>query len=333
LASQYDPDMRRTLFDRLHKEGLVSDLSVEKIKIAALSQFFSVHWELKTLLYLGILLLTGGLGVLVYKNIDTIGHQAILAAIGLLCVGSFVYCEKKKLPFSASRVFSPNAFFDYVVLLGCLSLITFITYLQVQYTAFGTAYGLAIFIPMIILFFSAYYFDHIGVLSMAITNLAAWMGIAVTPLTILKNNDFSDANIIIAGVALGIFLIVAAIFSEKKKIKAHFSFTYLNFGMNIFFIACLAGMFHFENIYLLWILPLAAGVYYFYRQAVLRSSFYFILMMSVYVYIALGYVVIRILDNINEGYILGLMYFIASGIAMILFMIRMNKKLKHDPSL
>ena len=66
--------------------------------------------------------------------------------------------------------------------LAALLLLTFITYLQVQYNVFGDRFGLATFIPMIILFYCAYYFDHLGVLSMAVANLAAWMGIAVTPL-------------------------------------------------------------------------------------------------------------------------------------------------------
>ena len=45
---------------------------------------------------------------------------------------------------------------------------------------------------MVVLFFTAYYFDHIGVLSMAIVNLAAWLGLAVTPMEILRENDFSN---------------------------------------------------------------------------------------------------------------------------------------------
>jgi len=42
---------------------------------------FSLHWELKTLLYLGVLLLNLGLGYLIYDNIDNIGHNAVMVAI------------------------------------------------------------------------------------------------------------------------------------------------------------------------------------------------------------------------------------------------------------
>ncbi|THU33413.1 DUF2157 domain-containing protein [Niastella caeni] len=324
------------LFEKLYNEGLISAPSFQKIKLKADSSLFSVHWELKTILYLGILLLTGGLGILIYKNIDTIGHQVILAAIGLLCIGCFFYCERKKLPFAMTKVQAPNSFFDYILLLGCLTLITFITYLQVQYTAFGNAYGLATFIPMVILFFCAYYFDHLGVLSMAITNLAAWMGIAITPLNILKANDFEDAEIIFAGLFLGVALNVIALLSKQKNIKAHFSFTYTNFGMNILFIACLAGMFHFDDWYILWLLPLAAIAFFFYRRSLATASFYFMLLLTLYGYIGISYVIIRLLidSRMDMGAVyFGFMYFIVSGIGMIVFLSRMNKKLKHNDSL
>jgi hypothetical protein len=326
-----------SLFERLQKEGLISDASLQKVKQKAASRFFSVHWELKTILYLGILLLTGGSGILIYKNIDTIGHQVILTAIGLLCVGCFFYCERKKLPFAVTKVPAPNSFFDYILLLGCLTLLTFITYLQVQYTAFGTAYGLATFIPMIILFFCAYYFDHLGVLSMAITNLAAWMGIAVTPLNILYANDFANAHIIFAGLLLGVALTVIAWFSKQRNIKAHFGFTYSNFGMNIFFIACLAGMFHFDDYYPLWLFPLACAVVYFYKRSLATRSFYFMLMLTLYGYIGISYALMRvlILGIIQDTGIIYFifMYFIGSGVGMAVLLSRMNKKLKLNDRL
>lgn len=327
-----------SLFERLQQEGLISEASLQKVKQRASAPIFSLHWELRTILYLGILLLTGGLGILIYKNIDTIGHQVILAAIGLLCAGCFFYCERKKLPFAKTQVPAPNSFFDYILLLGCLTLVTFITYLQVQYTAFGTAYGLATFIPMVILFFCAYYFDHLGVLSMAVTNLAAWAGIAITPLNILHTNNFAEPEIIFSGLLLGVALTVIAWGSKQKNIKAHFGFTYINFGMNILFIACLAGMFVFERFYLLWLLPLAGMAYYFYKQALAINSFYFILMLAIYGYIGASYVVTRILVLLDKGFDLGivfliLMYYIFSAIALVAFLIRMNKKLKLNDRL
>src|SRR6185312_13904089 len=141
------------LYENLHADGLISDKSFEKIKQK--QDLFSVHWEVKTLLYLGVLLLTTGLGILIYENIDTIGHKVVLALIALICTGCFVYCFKMVLPFSSEKVKSPNTWFDYILLLGSLSLLTFIGYLQYEYKVFGTNYNLATLIPMLMLFFTA----------------------------------------------------------------------------------------------------------------------------------------------------------------------------------
>jgi hypothetical protein len=324
--------MNLSLFEQLHADGHVSDVSLQKIKTAQSNKLFSLHWELKTMLYLGVLLLSGGLSILVYKNIDTIGHQVILFVIAAVCAGCFFYCFKKKLPYSNTRVVSPNSFFDYILLLGCLTFITFVGYLQFQYNVFGTRYGLATFIPMLVLFFTAYYFDHLGVHSMAITTLAAWVGIAVTPAHILQQNDFKSETIIITGFLLGICLIAAGYFSATKKIKQHFEFTYSNFGTHILFISTLASMFHFEAIYLLLFLVLGGISYFFYRKAIRERSFYYLLILSLYLYIGLSYCVIRLIfDAANTGigsiYLL-CMYFILSATGLIFFLIGMNKKIK-----
>ncbi|MEP6725530.1 MAG: DUF2157 domain-containing protein [Bacteroidota bacterium] len=322
--------MDTTLFEQLHTRGLISEASLDKVKAAEKNKLFSLHWELRSILYLGVLLLSGGLGVLVYKNIDTIGHTAILIFIAAISAGGFAYCFKAKLPFSSGKVASPNSFFDYVLLLACLSFITFIGYLQYQYHFFGNRFGLVTFIPMVVLFFSAYYFDHVGILSLAITSLCAWAGITVTPTRILQDNDFNSNTIIVIGLVLGAGLVAVGAMTRIRAFKAHFAFTYTNFGMHILFISLLAGMFVFENIYLLWFLPLAGVTYYFYKESLRTKSFYILLVLTLYSYIGLTYVIIRFLTwNSDMGSVyFTFLYFIGTAAGLILFLIRMNKKLK-----
>ncbi len=327
--------MDKMLFSELHKAGLISEASLQNIHNPSRLRLIFVFAELKILLYTGILLLTAGIGVLVYKNIDTIGHQVILLIIAIVCAGCFYWCFKTRIPFSFGKAENPRLYVDYVLLLGCLLLLTFIAYLQFEYDAFGDRYGLATFIPMIILFITAYFFDNIGILSLAITNLAAWAGIAVTPTTILKQNDFNSSTIIFTGLCLGIFLSGMAIISTRKKFKHHFSFTYNNFGINVLFIALIAGMLHYDRWFLIWFAAIAILVFFVYKKAVQGHSFYFILMIAIYAYIALGYVVIKVLFDIADldigGGYLAFIYFIASAVMLIIFLTRMNKILKpHD---
>lgn len=326
-------NMNILLFQKLHAAGLINDSSLQKVELAQDKQLFSLYWEIKTILYLGVLLLSGGIGILIYKNIDSIGHQAILLFIALVSASSFTYCFKKKLPFSFQKTVSPSVFFDYILLLGCLTFISFVGYIQFQYQVFGNRFGLATFIPMVVLFFSAYYFDQVGVLSLAITNLAAWAGIAATPIKILQSNDFSSTNIIITGVLLGTILTAAGVLTKNKKLKVHFEFTYTNFGAHILFISCLAAMFQLQNYFLLCSLLLVGISYFFYVKAVKEKSFYFLLILSIYGYIGLSYVVIRWLFDMAKmdigGVYLAFIYFIVSAIGIILFLIKMNKKFKN----
>jgi hypothetical protein len=320
------------IYNKLHTEGYISDSSFEKIRQKHLHKLFSVHWELKTLLYLGVMLLSGGLGVLVYKNIDTIGHQAILAFIALVCIGCFAYCFKHKHPFSWGKVKSPNTGFDYILLLGSISMVTFVGYLQFQYQVFGLNYGMATFIPMLSLFFIAYYFDHLGILSMAIASLALWMGVSITPKTLLAYGTFNNKQIIFTYVLFGAMLLVAAYLTQRFDIKKHFKFSYHHYGVHVAFISLLAGYFEYYDspYYILWMAVVFALAVYIYRDAYKEKSFYFILLTILYSYFAIACILSRMLYAALEGEAIYLLFlsFIASAIGLIFLLININKKLK-----
>ena len=327
--------MRIPLFQKLHTEGHISAGSLRQVEDLETRRLFSLHWELRLLLYLGVLLVTGGAGILVYKNIDTIGHQAVLAFIGLVTAGSFYYCLRKKPPFSWEKVDAPNSFYDYILLLGCLSLLIFLGYLQYAYGVFGERYGLATFLPMLVLFAAAYSFDHLGVLSLAITNLAAWAGIAITPLSILKEDNFAEDRLIYTAIALGAVLLAAGHLSSQRRLKTHFELTYTNFGLHLLFIAVLARLFTAESFFLLWFAVLAAIAFYCYTRARARRSFYFIVVIVLYTYVALSDVVVRLLSKMPMNDLgpvfLGLLYFILSAIGVAMLLVRLNRQLKaHD---
>ena len=327
--------MHRSTFEKLHAEGLISDASLQRVKAFEKHRLFSLFWELRTLLYLGVLLLTGGLGILVYKNIDTIGHQAVLAFIAAVTAGCFIYCFRQRAPFSWGLVKAPTPVFEYILLLGCLSLLIFLGYLQYAYEVFGHNYGLATFIPMVILFAVAYAFDHLGVLSLAITNLGAWAGIVITPYSMLRFGDFSTPRLIYTGLLLGAVLLAMGRLTEQRRIKAHFELTYSNFGLHLFFVSALAGLFHFDKVWSFWWLGLTGAAFFCYIRATTRRSFYFVLVLILYAYIALCYLVLRLLDmshweRIYSQYFLCL-YFIGSAVSIILLLIRINRQLKvHD---
>jgi hypothetical protein len=322
------------IYKKLHSAGYLSDNSFNNVSQKHLHQLFSVHWELKTLLYLGVMLLSGGLGVLIYKYIDTIGHQVVLAFIAAISIGCFVYCFKHKLPFSWGKVKAPNTGFDYILLLGSISMITFVGYLQYKYQVFGLNYGMATFIPMLALFFIAYYFDHLGILSMAIASLALWLGISVTPKALLAYGTFNSIHIIFTYVAFGLILLAFNYLSQRFDIKKHFKFTYHHYGVHVTFIALLAGYFDgYDDITnSIWLIPFFALAAFVYFDARRERMFYFILLAILYSYFALACLITRTLYGIMkyDAIYLLLMCFIASAIGLIFLLINVNKSLKQD---
>lgn len=319
-------------YKELYSKGLLSEASFDKLSQPQRPPDLSVHWEVRTLLYIGVVLLTGGLGLAVYENIDTIGHTAVLTLIGLIAGGCFFYCFKTTKPFSRDKVNAPNAWFDYILLLGSISMVSFIGYWQYQYTIFGTNYGLATLVPMLVLFFTAYYFDHLGILSMAIASLAVWMGVSVTPKALLLQNDFDKGAIINTYILLAIMLLVAAFLSDRFQFKKHFKFSYQHYGVHAGYIALLAGYFHYFDGYLAagYMMALFALSAMLYLDAKKHKSFYFLLLMTLYTYFALSCLVMRVLvltGDIGALY-LAFFYFIGSALALVFLLIHFNKKLK-----
>jgi hypothetical protein len=313
---------------QLKNDGLLSDEQVAAISEYETTRPVSLHWELRTILYLGILLFTTGIGILIYLNIDTIGHQAILALIALACTACFYFGYKHRLPYTNEATKHASPFFDYIVLLGCLLFGTFIGYIQFQYNLFGHHYGIAVLIPTLLFFFCGYLFDHKGILSLGITGLGAWTGLTVTPMQLLEDNNFSDAPVIYCAIVLGVLLAVGSKYLDQKNIKKHFGFSYNNFAVNILCVATLAALFSqpFKPISFL----LLAGVcFYYIRYAIQLQSFLFLLLSVMYGYIGLTYAVFSVLPISSDGLLyIGFFYLIASGAGIVYFFMNYKKILR-----
>ena len=317
--------------EQVYKNGDIEMEQYDSIQSFESTKLFSIHWELRTILYLGVLLFSSGIGILIYLNINTIGHQAVLAAVFLAFCGCFYYINKHKLPYSNEQVIYASPFFDYVVLLGALLFGIFASYLQYQYTVFGNHYGALVFIPTLLYFYLAYRFDHKGVLSMAISGLASSLGLSVAPYYLLNGYGFSNPSVILTSLLLGVLLVVWAIFSIKKGLEKHFDFTYNNFALNILLVAVCSALFNLDYKFLSLLLILGVCVY-FVKYAIEHRSYLFLLLSVLYGYVSLTYFVFYLiskLDTVNENVVfLGMLYVILSAIGAILFFVNIKKILK-----
>ncbi|MCE6987664.1 DUF2157 domain-containing protein [Dyadobacter sp. CY323] len=322
----------QTILQKLVENGIISGRQTTLIADYELKKPFSIHWELRSVLYIGILLFSAGTGIIIYENIDTIGHQAIIAIIATLTVACFFYVSKHSLPYSHDEVKSPVKLADFVLLLGCTTFLALEGYLQFQYNVFGTRYGLAIIIPTIVFFFCAYRFDHKGALSMAITGLASWLGLTIAPMSIFEN-DFTEGRLLVTAVILGSMLVGFGWVSEVKKVKKHFAFTYMFLGGNLSCIASLIGLFSQDLKIVYFVIGLGLTCFFVLR-ARHQQSLIFLLMGVIYGYIIITYSLFTLLGD-EAAFLLSSVYFMASSVGVIIFLLKFKKFLgiKNEKSI
>ena len=90
----------------LLEKGFMTNKQLDAIEEYQNLGIFSLHTELRLLLYLSVLLFTSGIGILIYQNIDSIGHDAIIICLFLLITVSlylghinFMGIKQKVFPF------------------------------------------------------------------------------------------------------------------------------------------------------------------------------------------------------------------------------------------
>lgn len=107
-------DTPKELFDK----GFITEDQYKKIDLITSGQLVSVFYELRSMLYLGVMLFTTGVGILLYQNIGEIGHIVSIITLIILTLVCFGYAFKHALPYTNEQVKSPNVYYDYIVLLG-----------------------------------------------------------------------------------------------------------------------------------------------------------------------------------------------------------------------
>lgn len=303
---------------RLTESGTLNAAEAAPIAAYERERPFSVFIELRTALYLGVTLLSTGLGLLIYENLDTLGHQIVVAIIALLMAGCFYYVWRNRQPYAHTLV-QNHTLFDFVLLLGCLLFLTLEGYLQFAYQAFGTRYGLATALPAAVFLPLAYRFDHRGALAMGLTALASWVGLTIAPLDVITSEQFRQTPLIDVAIGFGMVVMGTALLLENRNVKRHFTATYLTLAGNLSLTAALVGWFgdRAPYLYLFILVGLCVGFVWYARR---EQSFFFLLMALVYGYVGVTYLFFKILPD-ELLTVLGLYYFVftCAGIVVVLF--------------
>lgn len=281
----------------LLEKQLISPKQFVQVKAYRDLGIFSLHNELRALLYLSVTLFTAGIGILIYQNIDTIGHQILLLLLLIVIIVCYYFCFKNAPNFKKTHTHFVNPLYDYLLLLATILTCTFIGYLQFQYNTFGTHYGLATLIPTLISFATAYFFDHKGILTIAITGLAASIGISANPQMLLHWETFSLNTLGVTAIALGLVLIVWKIYSLKINLKNHFELIYCTYALHLISIASISNS--FDRLWFVYILILAISTYYFFLESHKQKSISLYIFTILYGYIGLNSLLFHFFDTID----------------------------------
>lgn len=318
----------------LLEHNQITKQQFEEIKDYRALNLFSVHNELKFLLYLSILLFTTGVGILIYQNIDTIGHAVLLGLLLIMTLVCFYFCFKNHEGFKKGEVPFSNPLYDYLVLTAVILSCSFVGYLQFQYEAFGTHYGLATIIPTVISLFCGYYFDNKSVLSIGITGMAAYLGLSVDPKHYFENEMFNNRTLSYIGLAFGLFLLLWSLYSIKINLKKHFNLVYLSFSLHLIGIACIVNL--CDDFWFPAGIIMAIAAYYFYNLSFQTKSMSLFIFTVLYGFIGMNIFFVRIIDLIHVEDFLSLFlvltpfYFIGSILGFIKLIKHFNKKTSND---
>src|SRR5436190_20626810 len=109
--------MIKVIHEELLANILITTDQFNNIDPVISGKIVSVFYELRTLLYLGVMLLATGLGILIYQNIGDLGHLLSIIALTFIMIACFWYVIQKGLPYSNDKVKAPSPYFDYILLL------------------------------------------------------------------------------------------------------------------------------------------------------------------------------------------------------------------------
>lgn len=270
---------------------------------------------------------TSGAGVLIYQNIGDLGHLISILILTLVMVGCFWYVIQHGRDYSNERVISPSPYFDYLLLLGCLLFISIQGYIQYQYEAFSALMEWNTFITAGFYFYVAYRYDHLGILSLAITAFASFWGLKVSSRHWQRGDFLDGSDLHITALIFSAVLMGIALYLDHKAIKKHFTFTYLNFCFLIFFAGALLGIFIDADFDLLFVFLIYAACIMAWYLSRTKKSFLFLLYAFVAGYVATTYLLGKYI--FEDEPVLWYYYFLISCGGVIYLIIRYKRLFKR----
>jgi hypothetical protein len=310
-----------TTLDRLDRWKASGVISVEQhglLRSLVRHERFSVYVEISALLYIGVLSTVAGLVWTFRDYVNNLGHAAILSIFAALIGASMYYCFTRGGPYSNGEVEPPSLAFDYVLYFGCLTFSAMLAYLEVQMGVFR-GWETHLLLASIVFGGLAYRFDNRFVLSLALSTLAAYLGLTFE---LFDSIDTDRLRFYAMGYAVVVAAIGYGLF--RQDIKRHFLDVYLHVGANAFLLATLSGVPGRNGLfYLALLLPLAGALIYL---GVRFNRFAFVAYGTLYGYAGIS---LKILEALRSP-TLWLFYFVITGSMVVIALVVLARRFGRD---
>ena len=264
----------------------------------------SLFFELRALLYLGVVAILAGAGWIVRDYFSQLGHILIIGSLSLAAIAAIAYCFIRSKPYLNGEVAPPSLAFDYVLYLGCALYSLNIAYIETQLHLFGSSWPAHLLLSSIGFFLLAYRFDNQLVLSLALSTLAAYFGFKLAGWQISFQVYYR-----LYAILYGITVLTIGIILRAKAIKRHFFDIFANFAAHFLFLASISGIIEFGAIspyfFLLILLCSISITYCFYVR-----NFLYLFYAVLYGYIGVTVVFIKNTPSPNALFL----YFIFSSL-------------------
>jgi hypothetical protein len=172
------PDVAAAI-DRLARDGILTPAQAILFGREARGELATVAPLLHGLLYLGVLAITAGVGLLLAGRVADLGPLALALVVGAAAAGCLAWVWRTAPPFARAEVPPPGIAFEYALVLGALLAAADLAWVEVQFTPLGAGWSWHLLLVATAHVALAFRFDSRVLFALALASFAAWRGVAV----------------------------------------------------------------------------------------------------------------------------------------------------------
>ena len=201
---------------------MLAPATAAPLRRAADGSLISVREEIRVLLWVGVLLISTGAGLLIKENLDRIGPVAIAVALGLGAAGCLLWVRRRAPAFGWGETGEGDLVRDAALLLGALLAAADLAFIEVKFTPLGAEWRWHLLIVAAFYAALALRFDSKSLFSLALTSFAAWRGVAIVTVAVPWGPLGRDDRLLVEALICGVLFLALGKLLERTRRKPHF---------------------------------------------------------------------------------------------------------------